>query len=161
MESPSGIIDRVFMLARLDASPAHGQPALARVGAAIGAALVGSLVADAVIVAIGIALFPSTKGYPHFLFSDYAKLTIIGVIIASVAWPIVTRISATPRWLFLRLAFLVSAVLLLPDVWLLMKHQPADAVALLVVMHVAIAVVTYNLLVRLAPPLSRAVARGR
>jgi hypothetical protein len=38
-----------------------------------------------------------------------------------------------------------------------MKHQPADAVGVLVVMHVAIAVVTYNLLVRVSP----AVTRGR
>jgi hypothetical protein len=152
MESQSNLIDRAFTLARLDLSPEHRQPALARVAVAIAGAVAGSLIADAVIVAIGVALLPSTKGYPHFRFSDYAKLTIIGVIFAGVAWPIVTRISAAPRWLFLRLAFLVSAVLFLPDVWLLMKHQSADAVGVLVVMHVAIAVVTYNVLVRVAPP---------
>jgi len=164
MESQSTLIDRAFTLARLDLSPAHRQPALTRVGTAIAAAVAGSLIADALIVAIGIALFPSTKGYPHFQFSDYAKLTTIGVIIAGVAWPLVTRVSAAPRWLFLRLAYLVSAVLFLPDVWLLMKHQSADAVGVLVVMHVAIAVVTYNLLVRIAPPLRDTVSpatRGR
>jgi hypothetical protein len=42
-------------------------------------------------------VFPSTKGYGHFQFSDYAKLTIIGVIIACVAWPIVTRIYSAHR----------------------------------------------------------------
>jgi len=42
-------------------------------------------------------------------------------------------------------------VLWLPDVFILMKGQPAKAVAVLFVMHVAIALVTYNALVRLAP----------
>ena len=51
----------------------------------------------------------------------------------------------------LRLAVLVTAVLLLPDVWLLVKGEPALAVLVLVLMHLAIGVVTYNSLVRLAP----------
>jgi hypothetical protein len=46
-----------------------------------------------ILVTIGTAVFPSTKGYVHFQFSDYAKLTIIGVVIACLAWPVVTRIS--------------------------------------------------------------------
>jgi hypothetical protein len=73
------------------------------------------------------------------------------VVIACIAWPVVTRISSHPRWLFLRLAVLVTAVLLLPDVWILLKGQPAKAVAVLMVMHLAIGVITYNCLVRIAP----------
>ena len=46
------------------------------------AAIVGSLLADARVVVIGEAIFPSTKGYTHFYFSDCAKLTILGVVIA-------------------------------------------------------------------------------
>ena len=113
--------------------------------------VIGSLAADALPVVIGTAVFPATKGYVHFRFSDYAKLTIIGVLIACVAWPIVTRISSSPRWLFFRLAILVTLVLWLPDAYILYQGQPADAVAILFLMHLAIAVVTYNLLVRLAP----------
>ena len=56
-----------------------------------------------------------------------------------------------PRWMFLRMAVLVTIVLWLPDLYILAKGQPARAVAFLMVMHLAIAVVTYNLLVRLAP----------
>jgi hypothetical protein len=145
------MIDRAFTLARVDLSSTHRQPSVLQVAVATAAAIAGSLIADAILVAVGTALFASTKGYVHFRFPDYAKLTIIGVVIAGVAWPIVTRISAAPRWLFLRLAFLVSAVLFLPDVWLLAMHQPAKAVAVLVVMHVAIAVITYKLLVEIAP----------
>jgi len=115
------------------------------------AAIVGSLIADALLVVIGEAIFPGTKGYVHFRFSDYAKLTVIGVIIACAAWPVVARLSSAPRWLFLRLAILVTLVLWLPDLYILYKGQPADAVAVLMVMHVAIALVTYNLLVRAAP----------
>ena len=114
-------------------------------------ALIGSLAADAVLVALGEAVFPTTKGYAHFQFSDYSKLTIIGVIIACAAWPIVTRITSAPRWLFFRLAIAVTFVLFLPDFYILKQGQPAKAVAVLLCMHVAIAVVTYNALVRLAP----------
>jgi hypothetical protein len=137
-------------MARIDLHPDHRQPSWLLVGLATIAAIAGSLVADAILVAIGTATFPSTKGYVHFRFADYSKLTIIGVIIACVAWPIVTRISSAPRWLFFRLAILVTLVLLLPDLWLLAKGQPVRAVAVLMVMHLAIALVTYNLLVHVA-----------
>jgi hypothetical protein len=49
------------------------------------------------------------------------------------------------------MAILVTLVLWLPDIYILFRGQPAEAVAVLMVMHVAIAVITYNLLVRLAP----------
>jgi hypothetical protein len=131
--------------------PRPVQPSRVRVALASAASVVGSLVADALLVAIGTALFPSTKGYVHFRFSDYAKLTVIGVVIACVAWPIVTRISFDPRWLFFRLAVVVTLVLWLPDLWILSRGQSGRAVAVLMVMHLAIALVTYNALVRLAP----------
>jgi hypothetical protein len=137
-------------LVRVDFAPAHRQPSAVGMLAATVASLAGSLAADAILVVIGTAIFPSTKGYGHFAFSDYAKLTIIGVLIACLAWPIVTRISSSPRWLFFRLAILVTLVLWLPDLYLLYRGQPAHAVAILMVMHLAIAVVTYNCLVHIA-----------
>jgi hypothetical protein len=76
---------------------------------------------------------------------------VIGVVIACVAWPVVTRISSAPRWLFFRLAILVTLVLWLPDLYILAKGQPPKAVVILMLMHLAIAVVTYNALVRIAP----------
>ena len=106
---------------------------------------------DALLVALGTAIFPSTTDYVHFRFSDYGKLTVIGVLIACVAWPVVTRISSAPRWLFFRMAVLVTLVLWLPDLLILANGQPPKAVAVLMAMHVAIALVTYNCLVRLAP----------
>jgi len=72
-------------------------------------------------------------------------------IFACVAWPVTTRITSQPRWMFLRMAVLVTLVLWLPDVYILTKGQPVKAVAFLFLMHLAIAVVTYNALVRLAP----------
>jgi hypothetical protein len=117
--------------------------------------LIGSLAADALLVALGTHVFPSTAGYAHFRFSDYGKLTAIGVVIASAGWPVVTRLSSEPRWLFLRLAIVVTLVLWLPDLWILSQGQPGQAVAVLMVMHLAIAIVTYNALVHLAPPQQR------
>ncbi len=96
-------------------------------------------------------IFPGTKGYTHFRFPDYAKLTTIGVIIAGMSWPIVTRLTYAPKWLFLRLAVLVTLVLLLPDIYIIHAGQSLQAVAILIIMHFAIALVTYNLLVRVAP----------
>jgi hypothetical protein len=147
----STVIDRYIEKAKIDLEPTHGQPSFPRVAVATVLSIVGSLGADALIVALGTAVFPSTKGYGHFQFHDYAKLTVVGVLIACVGWPIVTRVTSDPRWIFLRLAVLVTLVLFLPDLWILAKGQPPRAVAVLVVMHLAIAVVTYNLLVRLAP----------
>src|ERR1039458_7666961 len=162
------MIQEIMSLSRLDLSPPHRPPPAARVVVAIVLCTVGSLVADALLVVVGEAIFPGTKGYVHFRFSDYAKLTVVGVIIACVAWPIVTRISSAPRWLFFRLAILVTLVLWLPDLYLLYKGESADAVAVLMVMHLAIAVVTYNLLVHVAPvrppagrPARGSAARGR
>src|ERR1700722_5806300 len=147
--------------ARIDFWPRHAQPKISRVVLATLAAIAGSLAADALLVVIGQAIFPGTRGYVHFQFHDYARLTVIGVIIACAAWPVVTRISSDPRWLFLRLAILVTLVLWMPDVYILYRGQPGDAVAVLFVMHLAIALVTYKLLVYLAPtgPAPRQVSR--
>jgi hypothetical protein len=144
------VLDRPLRLFKVDFAPAHQQPSGLLVVVATVAALAGSLIADALLVVIGEAVFPATKGYAHFQFSDYGKLTVIGVLIACVAWPIVTRISSAPRWLFFRLAILVTLVLWLPDVYILVNGQPARAVGVLFAMHLAIAVVTYNCLVHIA-----------
>lgn len=145
------MLQKVFDLVHLDFAPNHRQPSNGRVVLATVASIVGSLLADALCVVIAQALFPSTKGYAHFQFADYTKLTVIGVIIACIAWPITTRITSQPRWMFFRMAVLVTLVLWLPDVYILIKGQPAKAVGTLFVMHVAIALVTYNALVHLAP----------
>jgi hypothetical protein len=145
------MLNRLASLARVDFAPQHRQPSAGRVLLATVASVAGSLAADAILVVIGKAVFPSTKGFAHFQFSDYAKLTVIGVVVACVAWPVVTRISSAPRWLFFRLAVLVTLVLLLPDLYILHMGEPAKGVAVLMVMHVTIALVTYNLLVHLAP----------
>jgi hypothetical protein len=142
---------RVLNLVHLDFAPRQRPPSGPRVVLATLVSLIGSLAADALIVVIFQAAFPATKGYPHYQFSDYGKLTVIGVIIACVAWPVVTRITSEPRWMFLRMAVLVTLVLWLPDVYILVSGQPAKAVAGLFLMHLAIALVTYNALVRLAP----------
>jgi Family of unknown function (DUF6069) len=149
--SQKSVLDRSLDYVKVDFAPTHRPPTRSRVLLATAVSLVGSLVADAILVVIGEAALPSTKGYVHFAFSDYAKLTTIGVIIACIAWPIVTRISSSPRWLFFRLAIVVTVILLLPDLYILKQGQPGQAVGILMCMHLAIAVVTYNALVHLAP----------
>ena len=111
---PDTLYDRTLDLVKIDFAPTHRSPSGARVLLATVVSLVGSLATDAALVAIGQAVFPSTKGYGHFQFSDYSKLTIIGVIVACAAWPIVTRISSAPRWLFFRLAIAAAQPRALP-----------------------------------------------
>jgi hypothetical protein len=143
-------LDRVLGLLRVDFAPDRRPPSAISVAAATILSIAGSLAADALLVVIGQAVFPAVKGYQHFQFSDYSKLTVIGVLIACRAWPVVTRISSAPRWLFLRMAIAVTLVLWVPDVYILALGQPPKAVAVLFIMHLAIAVVTYNCLVHLA-----------
>jgi hypothetical protein len=149
------VLTRPLDAVRVDFNPSRRQPGPGKVLLATAVSLVGSLVADAIIVAIGKAVFPSTKNYVHFQFGDYATLTIIGVLIAALGWPVITRISSQPRWIYSRLAVIVTAVLLLPDIWILHQGQPGKAVAVLMVMHLAIAVVTYLSVVGIATPGSR------
>jgi hypothetical protein len=144
-------VKRLLEIVKIDFAPRHKQPAATLTLVASIIAIAGSLAADAILVAIGTRVFPSTKGYVHFRFSDYGKLTVVGVIIACVAWPIVTRISSHPRWVFVRMAIVVTLVLLLPDFYILAKGQPAKNVAVLMAMHLAIGLVTYTALVHLAP----------
>ncbi|MFI5287596.1 MAG: hypothetical protein ACHQ4F_14935, partial [Candidatus Dormibacteria bacterium] len=144
-------IDRTLALARVDWAPSHRQPTIARLASATMVAIAGSLAADALLVAIGTHVFPTTAGYGHFRFNDYAKLTIIGVLIGAAGWPVVTHISSAPRWVYGWLTILISLALFLPDAWLLVRGQPPRAVAVLMAMHVAIAVVIYCTMVSVAP----------
>ena len=145
------VIDRVMTWTKVDFHPRHGQPQWWRVAVATVLAIVMSLAACAALVVVGEHVWPATKAFVHFQFSDYAKLTVVGVLIACAGWPIVTRISSAPRWLFFRLAILVTLVLWLPDVWIWLRGESARGVAVLAVMHLAIALLTYNVLVHVAP----------
>jgi hypothetical protein len=147
----SSLVDRARALSRFDPAPDHRVPAALGVLAATVASVGLSLLADAGLVAIGTAVFPATESYPHFRFGDYAPLTVIGVLVACVGWPVVVRCTSAPRWVFCRLAVLVSAALLLPDLGIWVEGQPGRAVVVLMAMHVAIGLVTYNVLVRIAP----------
>lgn len=151
--TPSGIpppVERLLTWARVDLAPRHRQPPWLLVIAATVVSLAGSLGADELAVHVGTSLVPATAHFSHFRFSDYASLTVVGVLVACAGWPVVTRISSAPRRLFLCMAVAVTVVLWLPDAWLLVRGEQAAGVGVLMVMHLLIALVTYNALVRLA-----------
>src|SRR5271167_1447223 len=83
------VVGRALALAKVDFGANVVQPAPTRLLVATLTSLVGSIGADALLVALGTAIFPSTKGFVHFRFTDYARLTIVGVIIGCAAWPVV------------------------------------------------------------------------
>lgn len=147
----AGRLDRLRWWATFDWSPPHRPPAFGRFVLATGAALTGSLVADGLVVAATEHLYPSLRHYAHFTPVAWVGLTVLGILGASAGWPVVAAFTRRPRWLFGWMALAVTMVLLLPDVVLLGQGNPAKAVAALMTMHVAIAVVTFESLVRLAP----------
>ena len=148
---PTPVLDRAMTLARVDLAPPHRAPRPVAVAAGTGLSVGLCLLADALLVVAGTRVFPGIRGYDHFRFADYAKLTAIGVIIAGLAWPVVVRLTSDPRWVFARLAVLVTAVLLVPDLYIWLTGQPGRAVLVLAAMHLAIALITYNVMVRVAP----------
>lgn len=114
------------------------------------AALV-SLIVNAALVWLATAFDSPLSHYSHFRLSDYGTLTVIGVAAAGVAWHLASRNLATPRRTFFRVAVVAMVALWVPDLWLLIKHEPTRAVVFLMIMHVAVALITYNFLVYAAP----------
>lgn len=134
-----------------DWSPDHLPPPRRRIALATTAALAGSILADGVLVATAERLFPSLRSFAHFSPLVWVALTVVGVLGACAAWPVVAAVTRRPQWLFCWMAFAVTLTLWLPDTILLAQRQPGRAVAVLMLMHLAIAVVTFESLVRIAP----------
>ena len=127
-------------------------PACRRVAAAGLAATVASLAADIVLVTAGQAAFTIPASFGKFSFGTYALLTVGGIAGATITWGVVTRLSSKPKWLLTRLAALVTALFLIPDFLLLgTAGNPAGPVIILMLMHLAIAAITYAALITLAP----------
>jgi hypothetical protein len=127
-------------------------PAYRRVVVAGLAAAAVSLAVDLMLATIGRAAFTVPASFGKFAFGTYALLTVLGVAGAAATWAAVARLSSRPKWLLTRLAALVTALFLIPDFLLLgTRGNPAGPVAILMLMHLAIAVITYTALTRLAP----------
>jgi hypothetical protein len=152
-------LERVRSVARLDlrpgAPPSHGRWVFATV-----ASVALSLALNALAVHVATTEFPTARHFTHFRFDDYGALTVVGVLFGAAGWAAFVRLSSAARWLFLRLAVMVTLALWLPDVWILVQGETAKGVATLMVMHLLVALVTYNLLVRLAPGGASALRSG-
>ena len=146
------IAQRTSRFTRTGPAPHAVPPALRRVAAAGLAAAAVSLAADLVLVAVGRAAFTVPASFGKFAFGTYALLTVLGVAGATGAWALVTRLSSRPKWLLTRLAALVTALFLIPDFLLLgTPGNPAGPVVILMLMHLAIAAITYVALLTIAP----------
>jgi hypothetical protein len=111
-----------------------------------------SLATGLMLATIGRAAFTVPAAFGKFAFGTYALLTVLGVAGATATWAAVTRLSSRPKWLITRLVALVTALFLIPDFLLLgTPGNPAGPVAVLMLMHLAIAVITYAALTQLAP----------
>lgn len=135
----------------LDLPAGSAQPRWWRWLIASAVAAVVSVAACWAIAHATIAAFPSTSGYGHFGFADYTKLTLAGVAVAAVAWPIATLVSTRARRLYLVVGVLALIGSFVPDLWILHLGQPLVGVVALAIMHVAVGVVTVAALLLLAP----------
>lgn len=135
----------------LDFPWGSAQPGPIRFIAAAIIAVAGSVLACWILAEVAVIAMPSTAAYEHFQFTDYTRLTVIGVVVASVAWPLTTLLSSQARRLFLWLAVIMTVVSLAPDAWIIHQGQPLRAVFVLMLMHFALAFVTYPVLVFGAP----------
>ena len=63
------MLKQLASTAGIDLWPRPGQPKISRVVLATLAAIAWSLAADALLVVIGQAIFPGTRGYVHFQFT--------------------------------------------------------------------------------------------
>ena len=152
----SSLTQRASRLMRTSPVPGAVPPRYRRVAAAGLGAAAGSLAADVALAAIGQAAFTVPESFGKFSFGTYALLTVAGVAGATATWAAVTRLSSQPKWLLTRLAALVTALFLIPDFLLLgTPGNPAGLVVILMLMHLAIAAITYAALITIAP------ARGR
>jgi hypothetical protein len=148
----SSLTQRAFRFTVTGPASGTAPPAHRRVMTAGLAAAALSLAADVVLVAIGRAAFTVPASFDKFAFGTYALLTVLGVAGATLAWDALTRLSSRPTWLLTRLAALVTALFLIPDFLLLgTPGNHAGPVVILMLMHLAIAVVTYTALVKIAP----------
>ena len=148
----SSLAQRASRLTGTGPAPDAAPPAHRRVVAAGLAAAALSLAADAVLVTVGRAAFTAPASFGKFGFGSYALLTVLGVAGATVAWGAVTRLSSRPAWLLTRLAALVTALFLIPDFLLFgTPGNPAGPVGILMLMHLATAVITYTALLKIAP----------
>jgi hypothetical protein len=136
-------IEHALVYMKLDVFNPRPRVPLGRWLGATAVALTLALLGDTVLARLAAQLQPSLSNYPHFQFHDYAKLTIIGVVFACVGWLALAFVGYEPRWLYFRLSILGTLVLYLPDLWLLVRGQPAAAVGTLVVMHLAVIVAIY------------------
>ena len=143
--------DRTLTRLRIDSSPSGSLPSVGRVVAVSVLSALVSLAGDVALVTWSTRAFPADKNYSHFHFVDYGTLTIVGVAAACAAWFVITRVTSSARWFFFRLTVTVMLALWIPDLYLFARSEPTSAVAVLMLMHLVIALVTYNALVRLAP----------
>lgn len=148
--------DRARTYFRIDLPGLRMQPRAGRFVVATLVAVVGSVAACAVLAWIGMLVFPETRGYEHFQFADYTKLTVIGVVIACLGWLAAAAVSSQARRLYLWAAVIVTVLSFAPDWWILIHGQSPAGVFMLAVMHVAVAVVTYLAVVWIAPQRDRA-----
>jgi len=151
----------LWRTARIDLRPASPPSGIRWVSATV-ASVVVSVVLNALAVHVATTQFPSTRHFVHFEAADYGTLTVVGVLVAAGAWAVIVRVSSAAHWLFFRVVVVAMLALWVPDVVLFALGEAAKGVATLMVMHLLVAVVTYNLLVRVAPARgsSRAVVPG-
>lgn len=144
-------LERARRAGRVDLRP-EAPPSNIRWVLATLASVAVSLALDALAVHAAKAWYPNLRHFSHFRPADYGALTVVGILLAAGGWAVLVRMSSAAHWLFFRLAIVSTVILWIPDGVLFALGEPTAGVVTLMVMHLFIALVTYNLLVHVAPP---------
>jgi hypothetical protein len=139
-----------------------GPSTLARAALALVTAVVAASVVDTVIAALAHAAGAS-HGFRPLQFATYTSLTVIGILLADLAWLTVRARSADPGRLLRSLVPVVVGLSFIPDVLVgatkSQAHTSWGAVGALMLMHLVVAasaVASFRWLLPLGPRRGRA-----
>ncbi|MFC4066559.1 DUF6069 family protein [Actinoplanes subglobosus] len=122
---------------------------------ATGIAVAGGLIINSLIAAAALGLGASDE-FQQLTLPVYGPLTVIGAVIAAVAWRVIVGRSRNARRILRILVPVVLLVSLIPDFLLLAsKSQPGTTttgVIALILMHFGVAAVAVPAFQRLMPP---------
>ncbi|HEY3605874.1 MAG TPA: DUF6069 family protein [Pseudonocardiaceae bacterium] len=125
---------------------------------ALPTALVASVVASLVVELVIAAIAHGAGAYSDFqplTFGILSRLTVLGLLAAVVVWELVRRRAGDPVAVMRRLVPIVVVLSWVPDVLLGATHAEAHTtwgeVAVLMVMHLVVAVIGVGLFSRLLP----------
>ncbi len=127
-------------------------------------ALIGSLVVNALLIKIFLPLTGVPANAVTFtMLGPSGAFTVIGVLGATIVFALIRRFSKNSNKVFVTVATIVLLISFLPDIFVhnlgpMFAEITTGGIILLIVLHIAVAIITVTALTRLTKPPTRALA---